>query len=279
MRFHLFLIVLASIGITACEPSVEPQEGSFTLLTYNVAGLPDELSGSNPAEYTSLISPLLNPYNLVLVQEDFAYHEDLSSQTSHPYQSTPAQPLERPVADGLNRFSTLPFVRVERTQWDSCFGVLDNSSDCLAEKGFSRAETTLADGVVVDIYNLHAEAGGGAEDENARADNFDQLAATIASASAGQAVIVAGDTNLHDEDSTDRGVLDAFLEATSLTEVCHALACGESHIDRVMVRDSADIGLTATQWSVAEEFVTTEGSPLSDHPAITVELSWSTGFE
>ena len=45
--------------------------GTFLMLTYNVAVLPDSLSSSHPSEYTPQISPLLNAYDVVVVQEDF----------------------------------------------------------------------------------------------------------------------------------------------------------------------------------------------------------------
>ena len=72
-------------------------------LTYNVAGLPEPFSGSEPDVNTVLISPLLNDYELVLVQEDWIdpvppvpgidfHHDDLISQVDHPYLSTPAPP-------------------------------------------------------------------------------------------------------------------------------------------------------------------------------------------
>src|SRR5690606_18150560 len=102
--------------------------GQFRALTYNVAGLPEPLSGSEPSINTPEISPLLNGYDLVLVQEDWAipdpppgppfdqfelYHDLLVADVTHPYLSEPEPiPLgtdaNRPTAllsDGLNRMS------------------------------------------------------------------------------------------------------------------------------------------------------------------------------
>ena len=47
----------------------------------------------------------------------------------------------------------------------------------------------------VDFYNLHTNAGTNDGDEASRADNLDQLTAFIRSHSAGNAVVVMGDTN------------------------------------------------------------------------------------
>src|SRR5690242_3764245 len=64
--------------------------GTFKLLTYNVAGLPEGISGSHPLVDLPLISPLLNGYDMVAVQENFTwadYPQRLSSAARHPYKS------------------------------------------------------------------------------------------------------------------------------------------------------------------------------------------------
>jgi len=67
--------------------AAEQTSGEFTLLTYNVAGLPQGISPSNPKKNIPLISPKLNKFEIALVQEDFVYHNELKSKTNHPYQS------------------------------------------------------------------------------------------------------------------------------------------------------------------------------------------------
>ncbi|MDD9370350.1 MAG: hypothetical protein PV358_09575, partial [Acidimicrobiales bacterium] len=42
------------------------RSGTFSVLSYNVAGLPQEISTVNPQEHIPLISPLLNEYDIVL---------------------------------------------------------------------------------------------------------------------------------------------------------------------------------------------------------------------
>jgi len=53
----------------------------------------------------------------------------------------------------------------------------------------------LDEGVYIDFYNLHADAGNQPEDFDARRSNIAQLADYITSNSVGNAVIVFGDTN------------------------------------------------------------------------------------
>lgn len=138
----------------------DSQSGSFTALTYNVAGLPELISGSNPSTNSPLISPLLNDYDLVLVQESWGdplaqrqtagvpagdlppgllgYHHLIAAQADHPYRSEPALhpfglELRRGLngllgptlfADGLNRLSRMPFGPIERVMWNTCHGSL-----------------------------------------------------------------------------------------------------------------------------------------------------------
>lgn len=263
---------LALAPLAACGG---PDEGAFDALTYNVAGLPEGISRSMPAAYTPRISVRLNRYDLVLVQEDFSYHHLLTAAAEHPYRSEPLEDFATLVNDGLNRFSTLPLGPMYRERWPACFGTTDNASDCLSSKGWSLSEVQLTDGVAVHVYNHHAEAGGGEEDVAARVAGYARLAEQIELRSPGAAVIVGGDTNLHDDDPEDAPVLDGFIERLGLADACRSLACGNEQIDRFFFRGSADLDLEAASWSVAEEMVTEDGQPLSDHLAIHVRFEWA----
>lgn len=282
-------------------PTDDRRTGSFSALTYNVAGLPEPLSGSEPAVNTVLISPLLNDYDLVLVQEDWVdpavpipgidfYHDDLISQVHHPYLSTPASPPlgsvpDRPealVADGLNRMSQFPFTEIIRVRWRNCFGGIDTSdggaADCLSLKGFSVARTTFAPGVEIDVYNLHAEAGSTDLDDQYREEDFQDLAAFIAAYSAGRPVILGGDTNLHGDEPVDAAVWSAFQAATGLQDVCTVLDCGDDvdAIDRFAFRDGGGITVEPlTHRFEREKFRRADGEPLSDHDALAVTFEWT----
>jgi hypothetical protein len=292
-------LTLAFAGTTA--GSQTNRTGMIEALTYNVAGLPEPLSGSEPATNTVLISPLLNDYEMVLVQEDWVdpippvppfdfYHDDLISQVTHPYVSTPALPPigtdpTRPtalIADGLNRLSRFPFGDITRVRWTNCFGGADTSdggaADCLAQKGFSVARTTFAEGVVVDVYNLHGEAGSTPLDVQYSAEDYVLLAAFMADYSAGRPIIVGGDFNLHTDEEPDATVYDIFLDATGLTDTCEVVDCGDDadEIDKFAFRSGAAIELAAlTHQFERDKFQRSDGEPLSDHSALAVTFQWT----
>jgi hypothetical protein len=271
----VLLIGCASIGCDN-EP-LETQSGSFSALTYNVAGLPEGISGSNPETNMSLISPLLNNYDLALLQEDFAYHRELIEFVEHEYKSYPLEDYSSLVGDGLNRLSDFEFpLDVERIKWNSCYGGLDfGSSDCLASKGFSYAKIDVSGDLAIGVYNFHAEAGGGDEDNAARAEGFGQMRDHIAALPADLPILMGGDTNLHGFDEIDEPVLLSFMEDANLEDVCRFLDCQNEQIDRFFFRSSTQIDITPTLWQIAEAFVDEDGEDLSDHKAIHVDFDWA----
>lgn len=248
--------------------------GTLSALTYNVAGLPQGISSSQPSTYTSQISPLLNSYDLVLVQEDFFYHTDLQRDVRHLWRSTPLRGATALASDGLNRFSQSRVIDFDRQRWGTCNGFFSNGNDCLAAKGFSLARHQVATGVVIDVYNLHADAGGSSGDIAARADQFKQLKDYILSNSAGRAVIVAGDSNLDGFDPNDEPVLRDFMDQVPLQDACRTLGQGPESIDRFFFRSGSKVRVEPVSWRVATEFTTGSGQPLSDHEAIHVNFEW-----
>jgi hypothetical protein len=295
--------------------------GELTVLTYNVAGLPQEISEVNPEEHIPLISPLLNAYDVVLTQEDFDwwvplldsldfanYHDRLRAEATHEHRSQPHPGPEavgidtatRPdlsVGDGLGYLSRLPFTGETRVPWQGCFGGLDTSDggagDCLSMKGFGMVTVTLAGDapldaggaegdITVDVYNLHAEAGSTDQDQRLRAEQFDQLAAFIEEHSAGQAVILGGDTNLDsDDDRPERAAADAeiwarFLDRTGLVDTCTELGCDDPHrIDRIAYRNGGGVTLQPTSYDVPQQrFQAPDGEDLSDHLPVVAGFAW-----
>jgi hypothetical protein len=268
--------------------------GTFSVLTYNVAGLPEGLSGSHPFTNHPQISPLLDPYDLVGVQEDFAYHELLVADLTHPYQSIKdtnpgpwGEQIGYAFGDGLNSFSRWPFGEFTRVTWNECFGLATNASDCLTPKGFSFQRHEMAPGVFLDVYNWHSDAGNDEEDRAARRSNTRQLYEYIDANSAGNAVLVLGDTN--SRYTRDGDVLPEMLAAVGLTDVWVELERGGvlpsiggslsdcadpsagtcERVDKILYRSSASLALEALDHEVLESlFTDSAGQPLSDHDPV-----------
>jgi hypothetical protein len=317
MKNALSLMMMAAF-VAACSdgthdalgpsPDAAVQDGSgirsgeFAALAYNVAGLPEGLSSSQPAMNTQYISPLLNDYDLVLVQEDWltpennpfglrVYHDILAASAQHPFQSTPAPcPLganpARPsalVSDGLNEFSRFEFRDVTRVPWEGCFGALGandgGASDCGAMKGFSVAVHVLAPGIEVDVYDLHGEAGSTASDQQLQEADYRQLAAFINDRSGGHAVVLGGDTNLHTQSGNpDAAIWQTFLTDTGLTDVCQSVECGVDRtvIDKFAYRSNDAVAIAPLSHRFErDKFVRPDGMPLSDHSALAVRYRWT----
>ena len=271
-------LLLAALTFCRCAENspipTEPTSGEFTLLTYNVAGLPQGISPSNPKKNIPIISPKLNKFDIALVQEDFVYHEELKSKANHLYQSqTQIDCLPHFITDGLNRFSKFPFSELYRKAWESCSN--KNGNDCLAAKGFTLAKTEIAPGVFTDIYNVHLDSGGSPNDTEARQSQVAQLLKAISIHSLGNAVIIAGDLNLNTTNRpNDVEIFKTLLTSAGLTDVCRSLSCGTELVDRVLFRNGNDLALKAVLWELDENFVDVVGQNLSDHSAVSVLFKW-----
>ena len=100
------------------------------------------------------------------------------------------------------------------------------------------------------------------------------LAEAIAALDPSHAVLFMGDTNLRPSDPPDAVLLAEYADA-GLIDACTAVGCDETdHIDRFFVRSSDALELTVDAWSRPLEFVDADGEDLSDHPPISVQISW-----
>ncbi len=272
--------------VLACASGGVPQSaspvaasGSLSALTYNVHGLPPEITGDDTAGRLVAIGPLLPPFDIVGLQEDFddENHAALVASVNHPTQARFAEALNgRVYGSGLAVLSHLDEETHFQEHYEDCNGVLDSASDCLASKGFQVVRLALAPGATVDVYNTHLEAGGGSEDHAARTQHVQQLLDSLANRSADQAVIFLADTNLHASDDLDGPLLSQLLEEGGLVDSCAEVGCAEpDHIDRVLLRNSDEVSLQVSGWEVRPEFVDGVGMDLSDHPAIAAGLDWA----
>ncbi|MFF9061242.1 jacalin-like lectin [Streptomyces sp. NPDC014882] len=262
--------------------------GSFTVLTYNVAGLPEGLSSGRPATNTPLISPRLGAYDIVNVQEDFNHHAALYAGDDHPHRTATSGGV--PFGDGLNTLSDHPFEDFERVRWNACTG-----TNCLTPKGFSLARVRLAEGVFLDLYNVHTNADSTDDAMAARRANIEQLSDFVRVNSSGNAVIVMGDTNTRYTRAQDNirtlvaenGLTDPWVElvrgGTPPASGADALLCPTTAptddcevVDKVLYRGSRLLSLDATRYRNAwASFLDSAGGNLSDHFPHTVDFSYT----
>ncbi|KAB1990396.1 jacalin-like lectin [Streptomyces triticiradicis] len=285
-------------GLTAAaSPAAAADSGTFSVLSYNVAGLPDGISSApTPRQSaTTAIGGLLAPYDVVHVEEDFNYHAALyAADTAHAHRTPTSGGAG--IGSGLNTLSKIPYDTddFERIGWNSC--QLD-SGDCLTPKGFTFMRERLAEGLYVDFYNVHTNAGTSTGDLASRADNLNQLTAFIATHSAGNAVVVMGDTNTRYTRSGDtiaefaaaNGLTDAWVQTvrggTAPAKGSDALVCDQSGttvpdtcevVDKILYRGSKLVTLNATSYhNEHARFLTSDGLMLSDHDPITASFTWS----
>lgn len=173
--------------------------GQMNVISFNVDGLPvpSFLSSSkrDPLKATKLIAKQMNEADcdILCAQEDFNFHSTLKNNLDMDYATLTSGGAG--VGDGLNIFSKYPIYNAGRVAWNSAYGIFNCGSDELTPKGIQYCTVEIADGVYVDVYNIHADAW---EDENsmqAKYEEFDQLSALIEEHSGDRAVILTGDFN------------------------------------------------------------------------------------
>lgn len=262
-----------------------------------MAGLPEAISSaSTPRDSsTTAIGRRIASYDIVHVEEDFNYHAYLyAGDTNHAYRTPTSGGAG--IGSGLNTLSKIPYDGddFERVRWNSC---QVDSGDCLTPKGFTFMRERLAEGVYVDFYNLHTNAGTNDGDLASRADNLNQLTAFIQTHSAGNAVVVMGDTNTRYTRSGDtiaefaaaNGLTDPWVQlirgGTPPAKGSDALVCDQTGptvpntcevVDKVLYRSSRLVSLNATSYNNEHaKFLTDAGLMLSDHDPISVGFTWS----
>ncbi|KAJ4381233.1 hypothetical protein N0V86_003582 [Didymella sp. IMI 355093] len=271
--------------------------GTFNIITFNVAGLPEIINGNDvpgdKTDNTARIGQLLTQYDidLIHVQEDFNYHATLYANDKHPYRTATSGGV--PVGSGLNSLSNFPFTDFERVKWNVCSTF--DSADCLTPKGFTFMRVKFAEGVWVDAYNLHADAGTTAADLSARAANLRQVSDYIKVNSVGNPVIVFGDSNtrytrtgdIPGVFSTENSMKDVWVELVKkgVAPVAGSgdLLCDNPSpnttcetVDKVWYRGSSALTLQATTFDYAGDmFLQADGNILSDHNPVLVDFTWT----
>lgn len=261
--------------------------GTFNTLSYNVAETPTAYNGGSDA-HSRVISCYLRQFGIANVQEDFLWHAALYDTCDNHLYRTPTSGTAG-IGDGLNTLSAYWFDDLDRVTWTQ-----RADSDALTPKGFSLVRTRLADGVYLDFYNLHAQSGTSSTDLAYSESDVAQILSYIEANSAGNAVMVMGDTNTRYTragqnmwEFLHHGFSDAWIEAVrggAVPPIGDPLLCGSVQtarpdceiVDKVLWRNNGFLNLQATSFVDRQDALDSTGAQLSDHHPIEVDWSFST---
>ncbi len=300
-----FLCAACALLPCALGAAAEGESKTVSLLCYNVAGLPnlDALTGKPDAPNVAMNQTLLgrqldkSAYDAIAVQEDFNYHWYLEDELkSYAYKTNHTGGV--PGGDGLNVFSRVPVYNETRTTWDKLYGVIDDGADEMTPKGILYTVLDFGDGILVDLYNIHADAYGDAGSCAARRDNFRQLAEAIQKRGTDRPVIVTGDFNasIHQGDHDD-GLYELLYVGCGLKDAWVELHNGGNYenfdeweasvgggwpnywgvwdsLEKFLYRDGGGVRLEATAFAY-KEFQNNDGVSISDHKAAEATFTFT----
>jgi endonuclease/exonuclease/phosphatase family metal-dependent hydrolase len=275
-------LFLSTIILSMNLFSLEQQREKLTILVYNTHGLPEIFISDNPKKRFPVIGKKTQEFNISLLQEDYSHHEELLSglaENSLAIRGRLGGRLTCPfcTGSGLTSVFNLPknwTVEVENKTYDTCSGWLRGANDCFAYKGFQIIEITLPSNKRFFIVNTHMDAGKRDSDRASRQRQLEHIISTIKPKTATEALIVAGDLNLNSKNPDDVKLLENFKNALSLTDsfTGHKITNTWAILDYILYKQGEELEFKIISVGEDESFVTEEG-PLSDHPALVIEVS------
>lgn len=312
----ILLAVVLFVGCTSLAFAEDDNtiKGTLNLVSFNVDGLPIPAALSStkrdPIKATGLIAKQINASDcdILSVQEDFNLHPILEKNLDMKYATLTSGGVA--VGDGLNFFSKYPVYNVGRVPWRTAYGVYDCGSDELTPKGILYCTVEIADGVFIDVYNIHADAWEDEKSMLAKADQFDQLIELVEEHSGtDRAVILTGDFNTNYtvfragyqngtykidlcqkliDNFVSKGFKDAWIEYNvdgnydiTYSEMWERYGCDYQRtwdtLDHVYYRDGAGVSFELLE-AVYDGFDCDEISwngHLSDHAAIRTKLAYT----
>ena len=278
MKKLLLFLFIFSMNLS----SKEEQTDSLKILVYNTHGLPEIFINDNPKKRFPLIGEKTNDFDISLLQEDYAHHEELSSglkEESTAIRGGLGGRLLCPfcTGSGLTSIFNLPkewVVEVENKTYETCSGWLRGANDCFAYKGFQIIKITLPNSKRFYIVNTHMDAGRRDSDRLSRKQQLEHIISAVDERTTSEALIVAGDLNLNSKSQEDVDLLEDFKNELSLEDAFkgHQIRNKWTILDYFLYKQGEELNFNILTAVEDESFFTEEGS-LSDHPALVIELS------
>ena len=262
--------------------SLEQQSEKLRILVYNTHGLPEIFISDNPKMRFPVIGKKTQDFSIALLQEDYSHHEELLSglaKESLAIRGGLGGRLICPfcTGSGLTSVFNLPknwTVEVENETYETCSGWLRGANDCFAYKGFQIIKITLPSNKRFFVVNTHMDAGKRNSDRASRERQLEQIISTIKQRTTTEALIVAGDLNLNSKNPGDVKLLENFKEELRLTDsfTGHKISKKWTILDYILYKQGEELEFKIISVGEDDSFVTEEG-PLSDHPALVIEVS------
>jgi hypothetical protein len=275
-------LFLSTIILSMNLFSLEQQSEKLRILVYNTHGLPEIFISDNPKKRFPVIGKKTQDFNISLLQEDYSHHEELSSglaKESLAIRGGLGGSLICPfcTGSGLTSVFNLPknwAVDVENETYETCSGWLRGANDCFAYKGFQIIKITLPSNKRFFVVNTHMDAGKRNSDRASRERQLEQIISTIKQRTTTEALIVAGDLNLNSKNPGDVKLLENFKEELRLTDsfTGHKISKKWTILDYILYKQGEELEFKIISVGEDDSFVTEEG-PLSDHPALIIEVS------
>ena len=280
MKIKTLILVLSIFSLNIS--SLDEQGDKLKILVYNTHGLPEIFISDDPKKRFPIIGKKTQDFDISLLQEDYAHHEELSSglkKESLAIRGGMGGTLLCPfcTGSGLTSIFNLPndwIVEVENNTYDTCSGWLRGANDCFAYKGFQLIKITLPSSKRLYIVNTHMDAGRRDSDRSSRKKQLEHIIKTIKQKTSSEALIVAGDLNLNSKNSEDVQLLENFKEELRLSDAFEGTKISKKWtiLDYFLYKKGEELGFKIISTGEDKSFVTEDGA-LSDHPALIIELS------
>ena len=274
-------VFLSAMILSMNLASLEQQSEKLKILVYNTHGLPGLFISDNPKKRFPVIGKKTQDFNISLLQEDYSHHEELLSglaKESLAIRGGLGSRLMCPLCtgSGLTSVFNLPknwTVEVEHQTYKTCSGWLRGANDCFAYKGFQIIKITLPSNKRFFIVNTHMDAGKRNSDRAVRKKQLEHIISTIKQRTTTEALIIAGDLNLNSKNPEDVKLLENLKEELGLTDsfTGHKISKKWTILDYILYKQGEELEFKIISVGEDESFITKEG-PLSDHPALIIEL-------